>query len=539
VAALVPVTLRMLVHVAIAKGDPKQKQQAGSITDRDVRKAQYVMLFSVIGRKNEISFSDATQLQKKQKALGLADAPHLYDNFKRTAQRAFRLLLQKQPPSSLGFTEAEAEQWTHALDVGKPNPTSILTRAMALAHDIDLMRCYGREQFDAKVKDIEAVIGMQLTNELCSYARALVAATGDRCLGYGLVAKGYSDKIFVVCSTNFRTCMERIHSVKAPSCMDQVALPVTPLTSPTKSKHQHSTSSGSSDGGGAAVSPSSALAAKFNAKKQSDPVIVLMKELAGLKLNSSDDLSAYDQLKFQHSKVIKMFASTSSCWGCFLAAYSLSADVIMNMYTRPDFFHTLNQALCQQICIPIVKMYAQVLSHALQEMNHDDDADLVVHRGVGYSDELLELYFDNIGEVVYMYNFTSTSRSRSIASKFASKYGARAAVLTIHVPKEMRKMMGDVANKSNYPQEQEMLIACNVGYHIDSVDLEARSVQLSVCDTSRCLSKTKKLCSVGCSACRAQSAERLRDGTYASSDSVYLLLFLSGAQESCMSLHGS
>ena len=134
------------------------------------------------------------------------------------------------------------------------------------------------------------------------------------------------------------------------------------------------------------------------------------------------------------------------------------------------------------------------------------DADQVVYRGVGYSDELLDLYFDNIGEIVYLYNFTSTSRVQSEAIKFAKRHGARAALMTIRIPTEMNKVVGDVSTKSHYQPEQEMLIACNTGYLIESVDLEARMVELTIADISRCLSKTKRLCTVSRGS-RQKSAE--------------------------------
>ena len=117
-----------------------------------------------------------------------------------------------------------------------------------------------------------------------------------------------------------------------------------------------------------------------------------------------------------------------------------------------------------------------------------------MYRGVGYSDELLELYYDNIGEVVYLYNFISTSRLRSEALQFAKRHGARAALMTIHVPKDLSKVVGDVSSKSSFQKEQEMLIACNTGFRVESVNLEERTMELTLCDISKCLSKTKKLC---------------------------------------------
>jgi hypothetical protein len=120
----------------------------------------------------------------------------------------------------------------------------------------------------------------------------------------------------------------------------------------------------------------------------------------------------------------------------------------------------------------------------------------VLYRGVGYSDELLDLYVDNVGQVVYLYNFTSTSRARSVAESFAKKHKERAALMIITVPEEMKGVVGDVSTKSNYKVEQEMLISCNTGFKIEDVDMEQRTIHLTLFDTSRCLTKTKKLCKV-------------------------------------------
>jgi hypothetical protein len=112
----------------------------------------------------------------------------------------------------------------------------------------------------------------------------------------------------------------------------------------------------------------------------------------------------------------------------------------------------------------------------------------VVYRGVYYSDELLDLYADNIGETVYLYNFISTSRLESVAQRFARKNGSHGTVITINILRGKRDSVGDVQKLSMFPEEQEILIACNAGYRIESVDLKTRQVELTLIDQTKCLS---------------------------------------------------
>lgn len=59
--------------------------------------------------------------------------------------------------------------------------------------------------------------------------------------------------------------------------------------------------------------------------------------------------------------------------------------------------------------------------------------------------------------------------------------------MQVHVPEEAKAAMADVASRSMYPQEQVILIACNAGYRIDAVNLQQRSITLTVVDVSKCL----------------------------------------------------
>ena len=145
VAYVVPLALRLLLQ--------HHQRPIHSVPARDVHCAQYVMLFAVVGRENEISWTAATVLQDRLRHKGDPDAPHLYEQFKETGKRVLREQLRTLPPTSLQLTPQEQEAWVDALDIGKPQLQSLLGEAMRLAHDADLMRCYEPEDFAEKADD--------------------------------------------------------------------------------------------------------------------------------------------------------------------------------------------------------------------------------------------------------------------------------------------------------------------------------------------------------------------------------------------------
>jgi hypothetical protein len=111
-------------------------------------------------------------------------------------------------------------------------------------------------------------------------------------------------------------------------------------------------------------------------------------------------------------------------------------------------------------------------------------------RGVGYSKALVSKYKRNEGHTIYLYNFMSTSRVMAQALRFAQqnqKDTAQPVVLEITVPSDAKEAMADVASMSEFQKEQEILIACNVGFRIDRVDESACRIYLSAVDVSRCL----------------------------------------------------
>jgi hypothetical protein len=201
-------------------------------------------------------------------------------------------------------------------------------------------------------------------------------------------------------------------------------------------------------------------------------------------------MKVYEQLRFAHSRVITTFRKTPSCVRCFYEDNALSHDIVMNAYTAPNLFKQLNLALCQRLKDTFVKMYSLLLCKAISDAPHDG-LPAVLWRGVGYSQELLNLYAQNVGRVVWLYSFTSTSRSRKVAQGWASKKAKERAdatptLMELCVPASCCAAMADVAARSQYPAEQEILLACNIGYRIDAVDVAACHITLTVADISKC-----------------------------------------------------
>jgi len=225
VAALVPVAYRLL---QLARGEVLTEQD-----DLQLRRAQYCMLFAVIGRQCEISFFDGREL---------------YAAFKATAQNALRRHLTQHAPRSLEWNEADAEEWISALDVGKPNSANTtLNCAMGLAHDADLMRCRkwtgtgeAHHYFGPKFLHFcsefagNGQSGVRAAQQLMDYARLLLVVTGDRVWGHadGPAAGGDAivDKTFYQCSTDVDKCFEAILSVPPPICMRSQLRTGAPMT---------------------------------------------------------------------------------------------------------------------------------------------------------------------------------------------------------------------------------------------------------------------------------------------------------------------
>lgn len=213
VAQLVPIIAEFLKEY----GDPKFKK----LSQNDIQKAQFMMLFSVIGRENDMSWTDASHYQQAYFEAKGTHSEHLYSKFKKNAEKGFLEHVTTNKADlipSLFSSEQELKYWAQALDTGKPGITSASGILMAMAHDLDLMRCYDKSKFkNIKMNDFVAKLGgnKEAAQKLAGYAHDLIIATGDRCMGYAQ-GQTYQKKLFGQCSLDPKACLQQIQSVPVP-----------------------------------------------------------------------------------------------------------------------------------------------------------------------------------------------------------------------------------------------------------------------------------------------------------------------------------
>ena len=157
-------------------------------------------------------------------------------------------------------------------------------------------------------------------------------------------------------------------------------------------------------------------------------------------------------------------------------------------YTLPGLYQNLNRALCHQNTDRVTKMYSLCLAHAIYHAPRDNIPS-VLWRGVHYSPQLLRLYAEHQGETIYLFNFISTSRVSEEAQKFPHRTPSQQRTLIrIEIPSEdLKNYMGDVSGISCCPREQEILLAPNMAYRIDSVDVGKRRITLTIVGVDKCL----------------------------------------------------
>lgn len=203
------------------------------------------------------------------------------------------------------------------------------------------------------------------------------------------------------------------------------------------------------------------------------------------------DIQKYNQLKFQHSKVITSFSANSSCGNCFTEQHKLDPTVVKNLYTTGTLLKGINIALCnEENQLAELKMITQLLCEAVYTSN--ENLPMVVYRGVKFSAPLVRLYQQNIGKIIYWYNFVSTSQLDSVAQRFSGDQGW---IIEITLAKGRRHCVADVSNVSKFPSEKEILISCNSGFKITRVSIMDRRIYLQLVDQSNCLGQgPKKQC---------------------------------------------
>lgn len=174
-------------------------------SQREINIVQLTALFSVVCRQNEMGFKDM-----KSDNMG-------YKIFKQNSGQQFANYVNQT--QFLNMTPEEIQLYSHNImkmgEPGEESPTAIL---LALAHKLDLLRCY---EPDRVKKDIIGPLTKYISNpedvnKLLNYAEGLLHATGNRVM-YGQEIAEYNDELFYAVSTNVETCFQAINSVLAPT----------------------------------------------------------------------------------------------------------------------------------------------------------------------------------------------------------------------------------------------------------------------------------------------------------------------------------
>eukprot|EP00966_Prymnesium_polylepis_P275574 6367238-Prymnesium_polylepis.1 len=189
---------------------------------------------------------------------------------------------------------------------------------------------------------------------------------------------------------------------------------------------------------------------------------------------------SYDTLHFHSSAIISSFVSSFSkeAKDTFIAEHKLTRDKMKIMYTAAEIYLKLNISLQVELK-GLSKEHQDTVKKTtmclLDTIHSDYQKDLpdIVYRGLACSQVLAGRYQQIVGKTVYYYGFTSTSRLRSQAEKFADdkrlKFGGVPTILKVHLKKGRRNTASDVSAISKYPDEKEVLIGPNAGCHVIDV----------------------------------------------------------------------
>ncbi len=195
VAQLVPLVAQFLTAHGYCK-----------FTQREINIVQLTALFSVVGRQNEIGFKDMK-----------ADNSG-YKLFKQESGNQFACYVNHT--RFLNMPSEEIKLYSHNImkmgEPGENHPTAVL---LALAHKLDLLRCY---EPDRVKNDIINVLELYIADhadieKLMDYAESLLHATGNRVMYGKEITDNYNDDLFYAVSTNVKTCYRAISSVPMPT----------------------------------------------------------------------------------------------------------------------------------------------------------------------------------------------------------------------------------------------------------------------------------------------------------------------------------
>lgn len=171
---------------------------------------QVAMLFSVVGRASEVSYSDDV---------------HAYNKYKEASVAAFEAYMQTHGngvPKGVVRATATALQEMH---YGKP---TAVKRVLEVSHNLDLLRCCGGADMAQKIRAIADDVGDAAAASLAALAEGAILRTGDRLL-YSHSGTGtrsvYDRNAFYTCS---RSAKDAWAAATADSAPPTTSLTLTP-----------------------------------------------------------------------------------------------------------------------------------------------------------------------------------------------------------------------------------------------------------------------------------------------------------------------
>lgn len=154
-------------------------------------------------------------------------------------------------------------------------------------------------------------------------------------------------------------------------------------------------------------------------------------------------------------------------------------------YTKQTFvYRLLNKALRTEDyqTILLLRFFILDLSKNLKEKYEelkikDNSKSFISYRGFKLSPPEIHNLKHNIGKTIITNGFLSTSRSKNVALTFANKTTKRlnveTVILQIHVDiSKLTVILADVAQFSDFPEEQEILFDLGASFKIDSIDYD-------------------------------------------------------------------
>lgn len=186
------------------------KDQGFDLDDRQIQLLQIAALFSVVGRENDMGFSDN---------------PEKYMSFRLKSAQSFEAFAKR----FLNLSETELKHYTHIVyKMGNPTEQSPEFKILNFAHKLDLLRCYSASQIEKSiVEPLNEYLPKSETQKLLDYAEALLHATGDR-IYTGKNPQDYNKELFFKVSTNAKACLEALAQVEMPKprpCMKMSCKP--------------------------------------------------------------------------------------------------------------------------------------------------------------------------------------------------------------------------------------------------------------------------------------------------------------------------